>query len=182
MPLLSTLRSPTPYHLLLYSLALGSTAFHSFVIGPIAFQTLPYDHFSALQARVFPLYFGAQTVASAVLGVTAVAAFPWLAGGANLVLAARASLGVAGAGAALNWGVLGPQTRGIMARRKHQEQVEGKSCKAPDVSEDMRKVNKEFGKVHGISVLANLGTLAGLVAYGVVLSDGVRALARRVPK
>ncbi|KAF5099149.1 hypothetical protein DV451_003096 [Geotrichum candidum] len=43
---------------------------------------------------------------------------------------------------------LGPTTRDIQNRRREQEAKEGKSCKDPNVSDEMKAINKEFGKIH----------------------------------
>lgn len=177
MSLLSTLKSVTPYHMLLYSVLFGSTAYQSFFAGIVAFKTLPYEQFSALQAKIFPPYFNFQAVASTLLLLSPPVKFVGTA-----AILARGSLGTAAVGSLANIFWLSPLTRDIMARRRAQEAKEGKSCKDKDVSEDMKLVNKEFGKVHGYSVLANMGTFLGLLTYGVVLSDGFRRLVRVVPK
>lgn len=177
MAILSTLGSIAPYHVLLYSVLFGSTTYQSFYSGIVAFKTLPYDQFSALQARIFPPYFGFQAAASTLLLLTP--PFKFVGVAATL---AQASLGTAAVGSLANILWLGPKTRRVMASRKAQEGVEGKSCKDPTVSNDMKVLNKEFGKIHGLSVLFNMGSFLGLMLYGVVLTDGFKVLARAVPK
>lgn len=175
MTILSTLRSVAPYHLLLYSVLFGSTTYQSFFSGIVAYKTLPYEHFSALQAQTFPPYFKFQAAASAILLLTPPVQFASRA-------AAVASLGAATVGSLANIVWLGPKTREIMERRKAQEVLEGKKCKDPSVSQVMKDINKEFGKIHGASVVFNMGTFVGLLFYGVVLTDGFKRIVRAVPK
>jgi hypothetical protein len=50
------------------------------------------------------------------------------------------------------------------------ESIDGKkSYDAPPHSKEMTELNKEFGKLHGISTVVNLAGLAATIAYGVVL-------------
>lgn len=164
MAILSTLGTAAPYHVLLYSLLFGSTAYQSFFVGLVAFKTLPYNHFGALQAKIFPPYFALQTVASAVLLLTKPVGFEGNA--ANITLA------IATLGGLLNMVVLSPLTRKVMELRKKQEGIDGKSCKDPNPSADMKALNMRFGKIHGVSVLLNMAAFLALTFYGVVLTDG----------
>lgn len=46
-----------------------------------------------------------------------------------------------------------------------------KSYDAPPHSQEMQRLNKTFGRLHGISASLNLIALAATVYYGVVLSE-----------
>ncbi|ODQ63871.1 hypothetical protein NADFUDRAFT_47677 [Nadsonia fulvescens var. elongata DSM 6958] len=175
MAILSTLATVAPYHVILYSLVFGSTAYQSFYAGIVAFKALPHDKFSALQARIFPGYFTFQTAASAAL--LASLSFMPLAGAAT---AAYVSLGTATVGGLINVTTMMPITKEIMARRVKQQEIEGKHFKDPSASDEMKKINKEFGKSHGISILLNLAAFGGLLAYGVIMTDGF--LIKNIPK
>lgn len=152
----------------------GTTTFQSFYNGIVAFKTLPYEHFSALQSKIFPPYFAFQTAAAVVLLLTPPVSFA-----SSIVLAKNLSLGIAAVGGAANTFYFGPQSRVVMAKRREQVAIEGKPHNDPTASETMKKINKEFGKIHGLSVLFNLGTFLGLAAYGVILSDGFLSLAAK---
>lgn len=167
MAILSTLGTVAPYHVILYSLLFGTTTFQSFFNGIVAFKTLPYEHFGALQSRIFPPYFAFQAVASLALLVT-----PPVSYIGGMALAKNITLGASFIGGAVNWGILGPKTRVLMAKRREQSALEGKAHNDPTASEATKAINKEFGKVHGLSVLFNLGTFLGLLAYGVIMTDG----------
>lgn len=170
MSILGTLRTSAPYHLLLYSVLFGSTTYQSFFSGIVAFKVLPYDQFSLLQSHVFPPYFKFQTAATSVLLMTTPLKYVPLAG---------PSLGISLVGSIANMLWLGPTTRDIQNRRREQEAKEGKSCKDPNVSDEMKAINKEFGKIHGYSVIFNMGTFLGLLVYGIGLSQ---KLIRVIPK
>ncbi|KAF5101804.1 hypothetical protein D0Z00_000666 [Geotrichum galactomycetum] len=164
MTLLSTLSTLAPYHLLAYSLLFGATTYQSFFSGLVAFKTLPYNHFSALQARVFPTYFSGQTVLSFFLLFTRPIDF------ADSAQLACLTLVVSGITGLTNLSVMSPLTRRIMEARRKQEGIDGKSCKDPNPSDEMRALNKSFGKIHGISVLLNLAGFISLILYGIILS------------
>lgn len=175
MAILSTLRSVAPYHLLLYSVLFGSTTYQSFFSGIVAYRVLPYDQFGALQGEIFPPYFKFQAAASTLLLLTPPVQF------ASRV-AVTASLGVAAISSLTNLVWLGPRTRELKASRKAQETLEEKEYKDPTASQDMKNINKEFSRVHGASVVLNLGSFVGMLVYGVLLTDGFRRVVRAVPK
>lgn len=77
--------------------------------------------------------------------------------------------------AVLNLVYVGPQTTEVMRLRKHQETRDGKkSYDAGPHSQEMQKLNKRFGILHGISSLVNLVGFGAMVWYGGVLGEGVR--------
>lgn len=81
------------------------------------------------------------------------------------------TLGAATLGAVANCVVLGPLARQTMQARKQQEVKDGRLCREEPVSEEMGVLNKRFGMVHGLSMVFNLVTFVGLLAYGVVMTD-----------
>lgn len=161
----SILQTSAPYHLLVYSYIFGTTAFHSFFVGPIAFRALSPQNFSALQERIFPRYFLMQSIGAVILMVLPKPfgpdAWHW------------STLGVLLAGSAANMLFIGPRTTDIIHRRRAQEELEGKSAKDPTASDEMKALNRQFGKWHGISALSNLAVFLSLLIYGVLLADGL---------
>ncbi|KAK9322053.1 hypothetical protein V1517DRAFT_324489 [Lipomyces orientalis] len=166
MPLLSALSTPAPYHLFAYSILFGSTVYQSFFVGITAFRALPRQHFSALQVKIFPPYFAMQTAIPGFLLLTA----PFSITNDKLSLSSLLITAVTGLA---NLAYIGPLTVKIMNRRKAQEAKEGKKYYDEEASEDMKKLNKEFGIVHGISTILNLGTLFVTALYGVVLAEAM---------
>lgn len=62
-----------------------------------------------------------------------------------------------------------------MGERKHQETKDGKkSWDQGPHSEEMQRLNKKFGILHGVSTVVNLVGLGAMVWYGAVLGEGVR--------
>lgn len=168
----SILATSAPYHLWTYSLLLGATAYQSFYNGIVAYRALPHEHFSNLQAKLFPGYFAFQAVASGILLLTppfaATAAFYW-------------PLGICLVGGLLNTLVLGPANRRVMAQRKAQLAKEGlTNHKDPNASAELKAINKEFAKVHGASVLINMIAFGAMAYYGVTLTNGL--IYKIVPK
>lgn len=165
MAVFSTLSTLAPYHLLAYGILVGSTTYQSFVAGLLAFKHLPYKEFSALQSQVFPVYFSLQTLLSAFLLLTKPVTFEGHS--------ASATLAVSFVTAAVNLLVLSPATRQVMAARRSQEEIDGKSCKDPEPSPEMALLNKKFAKFHGVSVLLNLANFFSLIGYSTILADGL---------
>lgn len=95
---------------------LGSTVWHSFIGGPIAYLSLPRQQFGHLQSRLFPRFFALQSLSAlALLGL-----YSRRPGGGELVrtfwrhgnktvwaLVVMASSGFA------NWLFVGPLTTGV---------------------------------------------------------------------
>lgn len=89
-------------------------------------------------------------------------------------------LGTSAVTSAINMAILGPKSNVIKAKRDRQMEIEGKSYKDPTASEDMKALNRQFGKLHGMSVSLNLVGWVAMVLYGVYLSDGlVRKIVRK---
>lgn len=69
----------------------------------------------------------------------------------------------------------GPVTTRIMKERKHQETRDGKkSYDSGPQSKEMQRLNKAFGRMHGISALTNLVGLGVTIWYGFLLADRVQ--------
>lgn len=111
-----------------FLLMLTSFFSQSFIGGIVAFRTLSRPQFAALQAKIFPIYFGLQTALPAILAVTYPGARSPLGTASGLqgtfaevnrwsVLAPLATMFVAGLANLL---VIGPTTTKIMAERKQQ--------------------------------------------------------------
>ncbi|KAH6624995.1 hypothetical protein B0J18DRAFT_429875 [Chaetomium sp. MPI-SDFR-AT-0129] len=176
-----SLLSPGPYHILSYGTLLGTTFFHTFINGILAFRVLPRPQFATLMSHIFPVYFSLQTALPALLVLT----YP---GSRNPFGSASGVAGVffdrdnrwtvlvplAGAflSSAVNLGVVGPATTGVMEERRVQEKKDGKkSYDAPPHSQEMTELNKRFGMLHGVSSLLNLGSFISTVAYGFTLAS-----------
>lgn len=61
MTSLASLADYKAYHILSYGTFLGTTFFHSFVGGVVAYNELPRPMFARLMEGTFPFYFGIQT-------------------------------------------------------------------------------------------------------------------------
>ncbi|KAK9477317.1 hypothetical protein V1514DRAFT_296356 [Lipomyces japonicus] len=164
MGVLGIFSSSVPYHLYGYSLLFGSTIYQSFFVGITAFKALPRNQFSALQRKIFPPYFAMQTVLPVFLALTA--PFPIKNDGFSIVV-----LAVSAITSLINLVVIGPRTVKIMGRRHAQEVKEDKKYYDEGVSQDMKKLNKEFGTIHGASTILNLAGLFTTAAYGAVLAS-----------
>ncbi|KZZ95923.1 hypothetical protein AAL_04219 [Moelleriella libera RCEF 2490] len=160
----------------------------SFINGPTAFYTIERPQFSALQNKLFPIYFGIQTAIPVVLALT----FPgntllgvpsgpsglFTASSRWHTLAPIATIFVTGL---LNLVVVLPVTQKIMHERRGQVKRDGKDYFAEGPhSEEMRALNKKFGMWHGISSLLNLGTIFATLAYGFTLGSRLQSVVDRV--
>jgi len=76
---------------------------------------------------------------------------------------------------AVNLGVVGPATTGVMKERKRQETKEGKKYyDEGEKSEEMKQLNKRFSKLHGASSLLNLMGFVSTVVYGFALGGHLK--------
>jgi hypothetical protein len=109
--------SIAPIHLLAYSTLLGTELYQSFVMTKVAYQALPRSAFTSLQKRVFPIYFRGQSLLLLLVAATVPPRGP-------ISLARQWTVWVpiivAGATAALNLLVYGPETQKVMIERVHQ--------------------------------------------------------------
>ncbi|KAK2767412.1 hypothetical protein FQN54_003568 [Arachnomyces sp. PD_36] len=169
-----------PFHVISYGTLLGSQVFQTFVGGIVAFRTLPRPQFATLQTAVFPIYFGLQTALPVIVAIT----YPGLKsiqgqGPSSLYgllekenrfttlvpIVTMFATGLA------NMLVVGPATTKIKDERNRQEIRDGKKSYDPAPhSKEMVRLNKSFGRMHGISSLVNLTGLLATVFYGTVLA------------
>lgn len=95
--------SPSSIHVLSYGILAGTTVWHSFLGGPIAYKTLPRQQFGTLQGRLFPPFFTLQAITSSVCLATS---YFNLSGTYNELIA----MGVSTLSAVLNLVLVGPWT------------------------------------------------------------------------
>ncbi|EGW32473.1 uncharacterized protein SPAPADRAFT_138963 [Spathaspora passalidarum NRRL Y-27907] len=161
------LNTKVPYHFLLYSFTFGGTAFYSWVVSPIVFKRLPLEEFSNLQNHVFPCYFGVQTFAPIVLGLTTPLKFCPFTGGL---------LAVSAVGGLINLVGLLPVCRGL--KEKKNKLIADKQDKGPDgqPTAEFTALSKKFGAYHGLSMLVNVISILSLGVYGTALAKGLAKL------
>ncbi|KAF7532059.1 hypothetical protein G7054_g8336 [Neopestalotiopsis clavispora] len=173
--------TPGPYHILSYGTLLGTQVFHTFINATAAFKTLERPQFAVLQKALFPAYFGMQTVLPVAITLTypgGLMAAPGGIRGALLDEANRWSVAVPLATifvtGLVNWAYCLPVTNSITDKRRAQEKKDGKKSWDPAPhSQEMQSLNKQFGKIHGISSLLNLVTLIATITYGFTLSTRI---------
>ncbi|KAF9535468.1 hypothetical protein CPB83DRAFT_888178 [Crepidotus variabilis] len=160
-------------YLLGYSWLFGMSVWISFFGGVIAYKTLPRQQFGQLQHKTFPIYFVLSLgISSSLLAiwiakhpdVTSQLTRPTLADVAQVY-----ALGSVLFNQGLNKFVVGPLTSSTMFARHKLEKEEGKVYSDPGVSQDMLKLNRRFGMLHGISSLANLFSVISLVFHGLYI-------------
>jgi Domain of unknown function (DUF4149) len=173
------------------------------VNGIISYRVLPRPQFSSLQQSLFPVYFSLQTALPALMALTYPGervAVGLRNSGLSGVFARENRLGVllpiltvfmAGLS---NLVLVGPATTKIMRERKFQGKSAGfparggtpilihrwietrdgkKSYDSPPHSKEMVRLNKAFGRMHGISSLINLLGFLGTVWYGLTLAGNL---------
>ena len=142
------------------------------------FKALPRPQFAAVQTRLFPIYFGIQSVVPLILAATYPGGGPNIdASGITGLLETHNRWGfllpilTMGASGLVNLLVLLPATKTCMAERYAQERKDGKKSYDPvPHSQEMQALNRKFGKLHGVSSLLNLSAFVATVVYGVALS------------
>ncbi|KAL5116878.1 hypothetical protein ACEQ8H_005230 [Pleosporales sp. CAS-2024a] len=155
---LSAFKDPATYHILSYGTLLGSTIFQSFIGGITAYRALPRAQFSSLQKAIFPPYFVLQTAAPTLLFLT----YPRsLLSPASIDKSNTYLIGTMFVSGLLNLVYVGPETTRVMGLRKHQETRDGKkSWEEGQHSEEMQKLNKQFGILHGYSTVDEVSRVA----------------------
>ncbi|TFK30397.1 hypothetical protein FA15DRAFT_662353 [Coprinopsis marcescibilis] len=158
-----------------YGWLFGMSLWITFFGGIIAFRALPRHQFGALQHKTFPVYFVQSIALSA--GLIAI----WVSKHPNVLsslhqprlaeVAVVYSLGVVLISQALNFIVVGPMTSKIMFKRQKLEKEEGVQYNDAKASADMKTLNKQFGMLHGISSLLNLGAVISLIIHGLWLGS-----------
>lgn len=169
MSVFAPLANIASYHLLLYSMLLGTELYQSFVMTKVCYNALPMSAFTTLQKRVFPLYFRIQ---SGLILLTAVTFPPY--GPVSLVFSTgdAITIGFTGAMALLNLTIYGPRTQQAMIERTHQQTRDGRSHEDPGVpSQEMIIRNKAFSHNHAMSIHLNLLAMGTTVWYGLRLAS-----------
>ncbi|KAL9191157.1 hypothetical protein ACHAXT_000863 [Thalassiosira profunda] len=151
-------------HLLSFATWFGTVVYTTFVAGITMFKNLPRRTFGSIQSKLFPLYF---RLCSAMIGVQilTLTRLPDILGKASEV-----SLAIAFVTTLLNLLYLEPQSTRVMFDRYALED-DGKRD-----SDEYKGKAKAFGKLHGMSSLANLAALCGGVVHGVRLASGLTGL------
>jgi len=172
---LTNLTSFNGLYLIGYAWLFGMSIWITFFGGVIAYKTLPRQHFSVLQHKTFPIYFVLSIFLSSSLLAIWIHKHPDV-----LVYLARPNVGdvaqVYALGTvlfsqALNYFVIGPLTSKTMFQRQRLEKEEGKLYNEAGVSADMKALNRRFGKLHGISSLANLVAVIALGFHGLWIGN-----------
>lgn len=148
-------------HLLSFATWFGTVVYTTFVAGITMFKNLPRRVFGKIQSKLFPLYF---RVCSVMVGVQilTLTAMPDI-----LSKTSEVSLAIAFFTTLLNLLYLEPKSTQVMFDRYSLED-DGKR-----ESEEYSKLAKTFGKLHGMSSLANLVALCGGIVHGVRLASGL---------
>jgi len=140
-------------HLSAYSIWLGTNFWTTFIAGITMFKSLPRQQFGKLQGKLFPKYFQLGTACTAAMLLTGLRmGLPAGPAAASLVCTLANML------------YFEPTATGVMIERYKRE---NEGLKDPAIDKALRA---RFSKLHGMSSLANLLALIGLVAHGALLS------------
>lgn len=148
-------------HLLSFATWFGTVVYTTFIAGITMFKNLPRRTFGKIQSKLFPLYFQLNSLMVGVQILT-LTAMPDV-----LSKTSEVSLAVAFVATLLNLLYLEPKSTRVMFDRYSLED-DGKR-----ESEEYSKLAKSFGKLHGMSSLANLIALCGGIVHGVRLASGL---------
>lgn len=160
-PYLHYATSASTIHVLSYGTLLGTTLFQTFIVGPVQFTTIPRQQFGNIQAKLTPIYFGIQVVTAAACYFTV----SDTTGTYNELLA----LGVTALGSLINLLLVGPKTTSIMQRRHKMERLTNTKYDDVEVSDEMRKVNRQFNVMHSVGATINVVSVVALLAHGIHL-------------
>ncbi|KAF8641020.1 hypothetical protein AX17_000665 [Amanita inopinata Kibby_2008] len=172
---LTGLISPSGLYMIAYAWMFGMSLWITFFGGIIAYRALPRQQFGTLQHKTFPIYFTISILLSSYMltywvfmhpDVMIHIARPTVAD----VAQAYALLTVLGA-QSFNRFVVGPMTSRTMFQRHRLEKEEGKNYNEPNVSSQMKALNRRFGMLHGISSLANLSAVIALGFHGLWIGN-----------
>ena len=142
-------------HLTAYACYLGSMVWTTFIAGIVMFKNLPRKEFGKLQAKLFPKYFALHAACLVAMGGA-------LALGGGVPSGAVWGLGLSLAATACNLFVVEPKTTANMFARYAMQ--EGGAVVYDEGQAAALK--KEFGLLHGLSSLLNLGCLCYALAHG----------------
>lgn len=144
-------------HLLSYACYLGSMVWTTFFAGLTMFKNLPRQEFGKLQAKLFPLYFALHAACLVAMGGALA-----VGGGGSLPAGVAWGLGLSLAATAANLFVVEPKTTANMFAR-YAMQNGGKENYDIGRADALKK---EFGLLHGLSSLLNLGCLCYALVHG----------------
>ncbi|GMH58249.1 hypothetical protein TrRE_jg756 [Triparma retinervis] len=119
------------------------------------FKSLPRREFGKLQAKLFPKFFLLCTLTS-FLQLATFQQFASTVSPSSTVVTLVCSLA--------NLLYLEPKSTSIMYSR-HQLEDKGEAS-----SDEYKALKGEFGKLHGMSSLMNLGALVGLFVHGAMMA------------
>lgn len=155
-----------PLHILSYGYTFGATTFESFVASPIALKSLPRRQFGELQASTLPVHLATQAIGPIIIAATA----PYALSTVGISLLAVSSLG-----GIFNIAYVSPLCADLKSRRwKIIDTKFGGDDKAAVASGELKAIDAEFGKWHGVSMLSNVLSVITVTAYGFVLSGKLR--------
>lgn len=165
--------SGLPYHIIFYSLTLGTNVFHSYVNAPVLFKNLKREDFSYVTNLILPKYFILEAIAPAALYLTLPKAL--------LNVNKRASIALLGASSVFQlinyfW-LLGSVQRLKTSKLKLEAQLnsvdDSSSAEAEEIKTQLKQLSKQFGMYHGLSLLANMISTVALTGYGFALSSSI---------
>lgn len=158
-----------------YAWLFGMSLWITFFGGVIAYKSLPRHQFGALQHKTFPVYFVLSMLLSS--GLLAI----WTLKHPDVLVhltrpnvadvAQFYALATVLSSQSFNYLVVGPLTSKTMFQRQKLEKEEGKVYSDPEVSADMKALNRRFGMLHGISSLANMGAIIALGFHGLWIGN-----------
>ncbi|KAL3772404.1 hypothetical protein ACHAWU_005581, partial [Discostella pseudostelligera] len=148
-------------HLLSFATWFGTVVYTTFVAGITMFKNLPRRVFGTLQSKLFPLYFQLGTIMIGLQILTLIA-MPDI-----LSKTSEVSLAIALIFTLLNLLYLEPKSTSVMFDRYELEDGGKRE------TDEYKEKAKSFGKLHGMSSLANLIALCAGVVHGVRLASGL---------
>ncbi|KAJ7298860.1 hypothetical protein O6H91_18G075800 [Diphasiastrum complanatum] len=165
-------------YLLSFATAWGASLWVTFIGGIIMFRHMPRHQFGNLQSKLFPVYFRLVAVCAAACVASFATLHPWSSATSrermqivSLVLSLTSTL--------LNLIIFEPLTIKIMKERHKVEREESigsevgvsKNLEAAKRNPQLAKINKKFGKVHGLSSLSNLLSFGGFAIHSWYLAS-----------
>lgn len=141
-------------HLSAFGIWLGTNVWTTFVAGLTMFKSLPRQQFGSLQAKLFPKYFQIGAACTSIMLLT----------GSRMGLPLGPALCSLVATLA-NLLYLEPEATRVMFERYERE---NQGLKDADTDKQLKAT---FSKLHGMSSLANLIALVGLIAHGTLLAS-----------
>ncbi|GMI44899.1 hypothetical protein TrCOL_g3162 [Triparma columacea] len=142
-------------HLSSWGINVGTNFYTTFVAGITMFKALPRREFGKLQAKLFPKFFLLCTL-TAFLQLSTLRNLSSTVSPSPTFFSLFCSLS--------NLLYLEPKSTSIMSQR-HRLEDKGEAS-----SEEYKSLKSEFGKLHGMSSLMNLGALVGLLVHGALIA------------